>query len=112
MCGIVGGITERSITPLLIEGLQRLEYRGYDSAGVAVMQQAGAIQRLRNLGKVAGLQARVEGEQLDGHTGIAHTRTNVFVVGGIDPTLDALHWAVMFSHRLFPLSGYFATSRG
>ena len=74
MCGIVGGITERSITPLLIEGLQRLEYRGYDSAGVAVMQQAGAIQRLRNLGKVAGLQARVEGEQLDGHTGIAHTR--------------------------------------
>ena len=50
MCGIVGAVAERNITPILVEGLKRLEYRGYDSAGVAVFTQAGALQRRRRVG--------------------------------------------------------------
>lgn len=75
MCGIVGAVAERNVTPILIEGLKRLEYRGYDSAGVAVfgshMQQ---IDRLRILGKVANLIDALNQHPLPGHVGIAHTR--------------------------------------
>ena len=56
MCGIVGAIAQRNITPILLEGLRRLEYRGYDSAGVAVMTAARQIQRVRATGKVAELE--------------------------------------------------------
>jgi len=73
MCGIVGGTAERNLVPILMEGLRRLEYRGYDSAGVAV-QHGDSIQRRRALGKVAELQAKLDAEPLEGHTGIAHTR--------------------------------------
>ncbi|EAA3799177.1 glutamine--fructose-6-phosphate transaminase (isomerizing), partial [Salmonella enterica subsp. enterica] len=74
MCGIVGAVAERNITPILVEGLKRLEYRGYDSAGVAVFTQAGELQRSRRVGKVAELEQALAGEPLTGHLGIAHTR--------------------------------------
>ncbi|MBU0500408.1 MAG: glutamine--fructose-6-phosphate transaminase (isomerizing) [Gammaproteobacteria bacterium] len=74
MCGIVGGIAQRDLTPILIEGLRRLEYRGYDSAGVAVLDAGGQIKRIRRLGKVKGLDEAVEAEGLTGRIGIAHTR--------------------------------------
>jgi len=73
MCGIVGGTAERNVVPILMEGLRRLEYRGYDSAGIAVHQKEG-IERRRAVGKVAELQGKLDKESLDGHTGIAHTR--------------------------------------
>ncbi|MBD9483281.1 glutamine--fructose-6-phosphate transaminase (isomerizing) [Pseudomonas sp. PDM14] len=74
MCGIVGAVAERNITPILVEGLKRLEYRGYDSAGVAVFDLAGQLQRRRRVGKVAELEQALAGEPLNGHLGIAHTR--------------------------------------
>jgi glucosamine--fructose-6-phosphate aminotransferase (isomerizing) len=74
MCGIVGAVAERNITPILVEGLKRLEYRGYDSAGVAVFTQAGELQRRRRVGKVAELEQALAAEPLTGHLGIAHTR--------------------------------------
>jgi glutamine---fructose-6-phosphate transaminase (isomerizing) len=73
MCGIVGAIAERNVTPILIEGLRRLEYRGYDSAGVAVLD-GGMLQRARRLGKVQKLQDALEQTPLRGGLGIAHTR--------------------------------------
>ncbi|MCE5988113.1 glutamine--fructose-6-phosphate transaminase (isomerizing) [Pseudomonas sp. 5FOS] len=74
MCGIVGAVAERNITAILIEGLKRLEYRGYDSAGLAVLTQNGELQRRRRIGKVSELQAAVTAEPLAGQLGIAHTR--------------------------------------
>jgi len=73
MCGIVGYIGEREVTPLLIEGLKRLEYRGYDSAGVAVIKN-GAIQVRKEAGKIAELQRMLESDPVSGHYGIGHTR--------------------------------------
>lgn len=74
MCGIVGGVAQRDVAPILIEGLKRLEYRGYDSAGLAVLDQNGHIQRHRAKGKVAMLEAMVNEHPVPGGTGIAHTR--------------------------------------
>ncbi|AVE06292.1 glutamine--fructose-6-phosphate transaminase (isomerizing) [Pseudomonas sp. R11F] len=74
MCGIVGAVAERSITAILIEGLKRLEYRGYDSAGVAVFTNAGKLERMRRPGKVSELDQALAGEPLVGRLGIAHTR--------------------------------------
>ena len=74
MCGIVGAIADRNVLPILMEGLQRLEYRGYDSAGVAVRDAAGDLKRFRSLGKVAVLKALVESSDVIGTLGIAHTR--------------------------------------
>ena len=74
MCGIVGAVAERNITPILIEGLKRLEYRGYDSAGVAVFTNAGKLERMRRPGKVSELEQALNGEPLVGRLGIAHTR--------------------------------------
>ncbi|MCX8049323.1 MAG: glutamine--fructose-6-phosphate transaminase (isomerizing) [Methylohalobius sp.] len=73
MCGIVGAVAQRNVVPILIEGLKRLEYRGYDSAGVAVIE-SGCIQRCRKQGKVAELAAALEHNPFAGMTGIAHTR--------------------------------------
>lgn len=73
MCGIVGAISQRDVIPILLEGLKRLEYRGYDSAGVAVVNSSG-LQRVRKAGKVSELGAVLEGSTLAAHVGIAHTR--------------------------------------
>lgn len=73
MCGIVGGIANRNISPVLLEGLRRLEYRGYDSAGMAVLTN-GSIERVRRQGKVSELDKALEESALDGQLGIAHTR--------------------------------------
>lgn len=73
MCGIVGGISSRDITAILIEGLRRLEYRGYDSAGLALLD-GQALKRCRRLGKVRLLADAVSEQGLSGKTGIAHTR--------------------------------------
>ncbi len=74
MCGIVGAVAERNITAILLEGLKRLEYRGYDSAGVAVFTNNGTLERMRRNGKVAELEQALAGEPLAGRLGIAHTR--------------------------------------
>ena len=73
MCGIVGAIAKRNVVPVLLEGLKRLEYRGYDSAGVVVVND-GALRRLRSTGRVAELEKLAQGEGLSGALGIAHTR--------------------------------------
>lgn len=73
MCGIVGAVAERNVVPILLEGLKRLEYRGYDSAGLAVLENQSLVRR-RALGKVKGLESLVVAEPIQGPTGIAHTR--------------------------------------
>jgi glutamine---fructose-6-phosphate transaminase (isomerizing) len=77
MCGIVGAVSQRNIVPVLVQGLQRLEYRGYDSCGVAI--HAGGLKRARTTSRVAELGAQIDadkaaGTPFEGHTGIAHTR--------------------------------------
>ncbi len=74
MCGIVGAVADRDIVPVLIEGLRRLEYRGYDSAGVAVLNGANHIKRLRTVGKVRKLQDALDADPTHSGLGIAHTR--------------------------------------
>ncbi|MFC6298644.1 glutamine--fructose-6-phosphate transaminase (isomerizing) [Pseudomonas sp. CCM 7893] len=74
MCGIVGAVAERNVTAILLEGLKRLEYRGYDSAGVALFTNAGKLERMRRPGKVSELEQALAGEPLVGRLGIAHTR--------------------------------------
>lgn len=74
MCGIVGAIAERNVSAILLEGLKRLEYRGYDSAGMAVYSPQQQLQRVRRLGKVAELEAALKAQPLPGTLGIAHTR--------------------------------------
>ncbi|ODU62917.1 MAG: glutamine--fructose-6-phosphate aminotransferase [Lautropia sp. SCN 66-9] len=72
MCGIVGAVARRNVVPILIEGLRKLEYRGYDSAGIAIMN--GAMERVRAVGRVAELEVRTRELHADAPTGIAHTR--------------------------------------
>lgn len=74
MCGIVGAIAERNVVPILMEGLRRLEYRGYDSAGLAVRKESGILHRVRAIGKVAMLEQLLSSEDLQAKIGIAHTR--------------------------------------
>lgn len=74
MCGIVGAVAQRDVAEILISGLHRLEYRGYDSAGVAVVNEHHELQRVRCLGKVKALDEAVSEKPLIGGTGIAHTR--------------------------------------
>jgi glutamine---fructose-6-phosphate transaminase (isomerizing) len=74
MCGIVGAVAQRFVAPILLEGLKRLEYRGYDSAGIATVNANGAIERLRALGKVIHLEEELKTDPLNAVTGIAHTR--------------------------------------
>ncbi|QSA96075.1 glutamine--fructose-6-phosphate transaminase (isomerizing) [Methylococcus sp. EFPC2] len=74
MCGIVGGVAHRVVTPILVEGLRRLEYRGYDSAGVAVLDDEGQLQRARRVGKIRELQSFLDSCPVAGKLGIAHTR--------------------------------------
>ena len=74
MCGIVGAVAQRQVGDILLEGLRRLEYRGYDSAGVALLDPERGLKCVKRAGKVAALSASLEAEPLRGVTGIAHTR--------------------------------------
>ena len=74
MCGIVGYIGTKEAFPILIEGLHRLEYRGYDSAGVALLDHDNELHVYKTKGKVANLEAYCEGKNVSGTIGIAHTR--------------------------------------
>ncbi|RME83951.1 MAG: glutamine--fructose-6-phosphate transaminase (isomerizing) [Caldilineae bacterium] len=74
MCGIVGYVGPRAATPIILEGLKRLEYRGYDSAGLAVIEQNGAIAVRRDAGKLTNLMARVQEAPVEGRIGVGHTR--------------------------------------
>jgi glucosamine--fructose-6-phosphate aminotransferase (isomerizing) len=74
MCGIVGAIAERNVVEILLEGLRRLEYRGYDSAGVALLDGDGNLRRERQVGKVKALSDAIAAKPIKGSTGIAHTR--------------------------------------
>ena len=74
MCGITAGIAHRDVAQILLEGLKRLEYRGYDSAGLAILDEAGSLERLRICGKVNQLQEAYNKEPLQGRLGVAHTR--------------------------------------
>ena len=74
MCGIVGYIGEKQAFPILIDGLKKLEYRGYDSAGVALVKDQGELNVYKTTGKVANLETLVDGKDIEGHAGIAHTR--------------------------------------
>jgi len=74
MCGIVGAVAERNVTPILLEGLRRLEYRGYDSAGIAVLDKEDCISRVRRVGKVKELSDALKETEVRGSLGVAHTR--------------------------------------
>ena len=76
MCGIVGGVSNRNIIPLLIEGLKRLEYRGYDSSGLVVLKKNNTFKRVRSVGKVNKLEEKLttRKNKIKGNIGIAHTR--------------------------------------
>ncbi len=74
MCGIVGYTGPRSAVPLVLEGLKKLEYRGYDSAGIAVLDPGGELQLIRSVGKLVSLEERVNGRSLEGRCGLGHTR--------------------------------------
>ena len=86
MCGIVGVVAERNAVPILMEGLRRLEYRGYDSAGLAVLTSGGRLARVRAVGKVSALEAALAADPIDGHVGIAHTR---WATHGVPTTRNA-----------------------
>ena len=83
MCGIVGAVAERNIVPILVEGLRRLEYRGYDSAGVAVLGDDKSIGLRKTVGKVAELDDKLKADPLRGRLGVAHTRWATH--GGLAP---------------------------
>ena len=74
MCGIVGAVADRNVVPVLVEGLKRLEYRGYDSAGVAIVADDGSLGLSRTVGKVAELEEKLAKSPLQGQIGVAHTR--------------------------------------
>ncbi len=86
MCGIVGVVAERNAVPILIEGLRRLEYRGYDSAGLAVLGPGHRLGRVRTVGKVKALEEALAAEPVAGSVGIAHTR---WATHGVPTTLNA-----------------------
>ena len=74
MCGIVGAVAQRDVADILVEGLKRLEYRGYDSAGIATIDQHNQLTSVKRLGKVQELAQALRNTPLSGGTGIAHTR--------------------------------------
>ena len=74
MCGITGYLGGREACPILIDGLRQLEYRGYDSAGIALVDECGELHVYKEKGKVQDLEAGLAGKNISGHLGIAHTR--------------------------------------
>ncbi|RPH46375.1 MAG: glutamine--fructose-6-phosphate transaminase (isomerizing), partial [Burkholderiales bacterium] len=89
MCGIVGAVAQRNVVPILIEGLKKLEYRGYDSAGIAIVN--GTMSRVRAVGRVADLEALTTEQRSDAPTGIAHTRWATH--GGVTETNAHPHYS-------------------
>ena len=87
MCGIVGIVGSTTVTERLVDGLRRLEYRGYDSSGIAVITQDGALERRRAPGKISGLDQAIASAPVDGAVGIGHTR---WATHGA-PTLENAH---------------------
>ncbi len=124
MCGIVGGVAERNVVPILLEGLRRLEYRGYDSSGVAVLDASHNLQRVREIGKIKNLEAKIrqQGELLSGQAGIAHTRWATHGVPSeknahphiCNNTVAVVHNGIIENHQLLKKeqleSGYRFTS--
>ena len=119
MCGIVGAISERNVVPILLEGLKRLEYRGYDSAGIAIVN--GTLTRLRSIGRVAELAARADERGLNGCVGIAHTRWATHGVPSernahphVSGTISVVHNGIIENHeevrRRLQRDGYEFTS--
>jgi glucosamine--fructose-6-phosphate aminotransferase (isomerizing) len=119
MCGIVGAISERNVVPILLEGLKRLEYRGYDSAGIAVVN--GTLTRLRSIGRVAELASRAQERGLNGCVGIAHTRWATHGVPSernahphVSATISVVHNGIIENHeevrRRLQREGYEFTS--
>ena len=105
MCGIVGAVAQRDITPILVEGLKRLEYRGYDSCGVAVYAD-GHLRRTRSTQRVAELAEQVAEDKVQGFTGIAHTR---WATHGVPATHNAHpHFSrpVSYTHLTLPTTPY------
>ena len=100
MCGIVGAVAQRDIADILVEGLRRLEYRGYDSAGVAIISPQGELQRVRRLGKVQELASALDAQPLAGGIGIAHTRWATH--GGVT---DAEYAALLADHAYVEAAG-------
>ena len=96
MCGIVGVVAERSAVPILMEGLRRLEYRGYDSAGLAVLDH-GQLARLRTVGKVKVLQDALDENPINGSIGIAHTRD--FLPEEIGRVVQTVSESANYSHH-------------
>jgi len=83
MCGIIGIVGRSTVTDRLVDGLKRLEYRGYDSSGIAVLDN-GSLKRQRAEGKIKGLEAKLDKDHMDGQIGIAHTR---WATHGVPPRI-------------------------
>ncbi len=96
MCGIVGAVAKRDVVPILIEGLRKLEYRGYDSAGIALLN--GSLERVRSVGRVADLQIRATEAKAHAPTGIAHTRWATH--GGVTETNAHPHYSEGGGHEV------------
>jgi glucosamine--fructose-6-phosphate aminotransferase (isomerizing) len=106
MCGIVGAVAQREVSEILIEGLKKLEYRGYDSAGIAVVDAEGQLTRVRRLGKVKELADAVEKMHVTGATGIAHTRwathgepSEVNAHPHVSETISIVHNGIIENHQ-------------
>ena len=104
MCGIVGIIGKQEVAPLLIEGLRRLEYRGYDSAGVATLVD-GAIERRRAEGKLIALATSIDRQPVQGNIGIGHTRWATHGVPACATRIRSRRatspWSITASSRIF-----------
>jgi glutamine---fructose-6-phosphate transaminase (isomerizing) len=96
MCGIVGAVAKRDVVPILIEGLRKLEYRGYDSAGIALLN--GSLERVRSVGRVADLQLRADEVKAHAPTGIAHTRWATH--GGVTESNAHPHYSSGSGHEV------------
>ncbi|MDO9468989.1 MAG: glutamine--fructose-6-phosphate transaminase (isomerizing) [Thiobacillus sp.] len=104
MCGIVGAVAQRNVVPILLEGLRRLEYRGYDSAGLVIIN--GGLQRVRSIGRVASLADECAAQQVQGKLGIAHTRwathgapTEANAHPHVSGTLAVVHNGIIENHE-------------